>query len=727
MDLGQKFIVSTLGFLLLTVGCSFAQVEFSHISDISVTSNGQELNHPFGGGLNSAQYGTPDLNLDDVPDLVIFDRSSDKLITFISDGSSYTYSPEFEYLLPIGIQNWVVFADYDCDGEKDIFTYTNLGIRVFKNTSGSQLSWELVEDPIFTEGTSSQVNLALNSTDIPAIADVDGDDDLDILVFNFASGGAIQFHKNMSMENNGNCNSLEYVRVSQKYGDLEECSCEEFAFNGEACNDGGRVLHAGGKSILAFDQDGDGDLELVIGQEECNDITIIENKGNTSNPNFNSYSKLFPDTSAPLNLIKFPTPFYEDVTFDGLKDIIISPNMRSNPDGLINNINSNFLYKNDGSGSFNFDRSNFLQEDMIDMGEFSYPVFVDVDGDSDEDLLIGNRGTWINGKYTSSINLYSKTPEGFALTNENYASLSQLNFTYINPSFLDINTDGSKDLVFSAVDTDDDSGLFYLLNTSGNSELSFDINQLVAVTSNIRDFDDAEMVDIDADGTLDLLLAKSNGTLEYYTNTGTNLSPNYVLEEESYLGLEFSSAMGNLNISLGDINGDDLPDLVTTDRSGVARVYLDFRNGNSEPISNLIKTDDAVDKLPTVLGRITSPAIGQVNGRTLMAFGNIRGGVNIIGSTNDGGSSSDLLSLAVFPNPSTINKTVKFNSPNNGVQLEIFGVSGNRLVGPVNLAPNFTLNLDLSTYNNGLYFARIRKNGSSKTLKFVLGNGPVSL
>lgn len=712
--------MSTVLFLLFLVTPSIAQVEFSHISNISVTANGRELTNSFGGGLNSGQYGTVDINLDNELDLVVFDRSSDKFLTFISSESKYVYSPEYEYQLPTGIQNWVVFADYDCDGKKDIFTYTNLGIRVFKNTSVSQLSWELVEDPIFTQGTSSQVNLAVNSTDIPAIADLDGDDDLDILVFNFASGAVMQFHKNMSMENNGNCNSLEYIRVSQKYGDVEECSCDEFVFDGESCNDGGRVLHAGGKSILAFDQDGDGDLELVIGQEECNDISILENKGNANNPIFDSFSNLFPVTSTPLDLISFPSPFYEDVTFDGHKDIIVAPNLRSNPDGLIDNINSNLLYKNDGSGSFGFDRSNFLQEDMIDLGEFSYPAFVDVDGDSDDDLLIGNRGTWSNGKYASSIKLYTKTPEGFALTNEDYASLSQLNFTYINPSFLDINADGSKDLIFSAVDVNDDPGLFYLLNTSDNSELSFDISQIVTVTENIRAFDDAEMVDIDMDGTLDLLLAKTNGILEYYRNAGTNLSPNYALEDDSYLGLEFSSAMGNLNISIGDINDDDLLDLITTDRSGVARIYKDFRSENSEPISDIIKIDGAVDKLPTILGRITSPTIGQVNGRTLMVFGNIRGGITAFGSTNEGGSSSDQLSLAVFPNPSSINKTVKFNSPNEGVQLEIFGVSGNRLVGPVNLAANFTLNLDLSTYNNGLYFARIRKNKVSKTVKFIL-------
>jgi hypothetical protein len=701
-------------------------MEFSNL-EIPVIENGKELKFPFAGGLNSSQYGTLDLNLDDIPDLVIFDRSADKILTFISTGTSYEYSPEFEYLFPPNIQNWMVLADYDCDGKKDIFTYTNLGIRVFKNVSISQLTWELVKDPLFTQGSSSEVNLAVNSTDIPAIADLDGDDDLDILVFNFAFGNMIQFHQNLSIEKNGNCNSLEYKRVSQKYGDLEECSCDQFALNNEACNDGGRTLHAGGKSILAFDRDNDGDLELVIGQEECTNVTFLENKGSNTSPIFNSFTQPFPAINSEINLLSFPVPFYEDMNFDGLKDILFAPNLRSNHDGFVDNSNSSLLYKNDDNGSFTFDRSNFLQEDMIDVGEFSYPVFADVDGDSDDDLLIGNRGKWDNAKYSSSLSLYIKNPDGFVLATDDYFSLSQLNFTHINPSFIDLNNDGLQDLFFSAINKNDDAELFYILNSSTNSNFKFEINQLVSIVSPIREFEDAEMYDINQDGILDLLLARPNGILEYHQNNGTNLSPNYELVDGAYLNLGFSSSNGNLNINIADIDTDELSDLVTTDRSGIAKIYYDFSSESSEPVSKIIKNGLAIDQLETVLGRITSPAVGQVNGRIVLAFGNIQGGLSLLGSDNEEGNLSDELKLTVFPNPSKVNKFVKFNSPNEEVQFEIFGISGNRLVGPLNLSANVTLTLNLSQYNNGLYFARIMKNGSVKSVKFILGNDRINL
>ena len=571
---------------------AFSQIDFSYNSDIKFIENNKELKFPLAGGLNSAQYGTIDLNLDDIPDLVVFDRSSDKLLTFISTGSEYEYAPLYEHQFPSDIQNWMVLADYNCDGKMDLFTYTNLGVRVFKNISTTVLEWEPADDPIFTQGSSSMVNLSVNSTDIPAIVDLDGDSDLDILVYNFASGGLIEHHKNMAIENNGNCNTLEYVRVSQRYGDFEECTCDEFVFSGESCNSGGRMLHAGGKAILAFDNDNDGDLELVIGQENCTDLDIIENKGNSSEAVFDSFSNFFPEKNATISFDQFPAPFLIDVNFDGLKDIILSPNIRSNPEGLIDNTNSSWLYVNIGSveiPDFQFDKKDFLQEDMIDVGDFSYPVFFDIDGDLDEDLLIGNQGTNKEGAYRASIRLYSKTAEGFVLTDDDFASLSQLNFTYLNPSFVDINKDGKLDLVIHASDENDDSGLFYLLNTSINSISKFEIAQIKAISISVGTFDDAELFDVNSDGILDLLLGKSNGKLEYYINTGTNLSPNFTLENDAYLGLEFSGTNSNLNITVADIDGDNLVDLITTDRSGAMKVYLNFTNSPEEPLINLLK------------------------------------------------------------------------------------------------------------------------------------------
>ena len=54
-----------------------------------VIVNNDTLINPWTGGFNSAQISKIDLNNDQIEDLFVFDRSSDKVITFIS--VSYTH------------------------------------------------------------------------------------------------------------------------------------------------------------------------------------------------------------------------------------------------------------------------------------------------------------------------------------------------------------------------------------------------------------------------------------------------------------------------------------------------------------------------------------------------------------------------------------------------------------------------------------------------------------
>ena len=83
-----------------------------------------------------------------------------------------------------------MLRDYDLDGDKDIFTAGIFGMRVFEN-AGS-LTWNIIEDPLRTLGFSGMIGLQMNASDIPAIADFDGDLDLDVLVFDFANGSTIR-------------------------------------------------------------------------------------------------------------------------------------------------------------------------------------------------------------------------------------------------------------------------------------------------------------------------------------------------------------------------------------------------------------------------------------------------------------------------------------------------------------------------------------------------------
>ena len=71
-------------------GCSLplplcCHAQFTYVMEESIPvklTDNKILAMPWAGGLNAAQYNTMDLNLDGKDDLVLFDRTADKVITF---------------------------------------------------------------------------------------------------------------------------------------------------------------------------------------------------------------------------------------------------------------------------------------------------------------------------------------------------------------------------------------------------------------------------------------------------------------------------------------------------------------------------------------------------------------------------------------------------------------------------------------------------------------------
>ncbi len=60
----------------------------------------------------------------------------------------------------------------------------------------------------------------------------------------------------------------------------------------------------------------------------------------------------------------------------------------------------------DDSPVFNFKENNFLQKDMIEVGEGAFPRFVDYNRDGLMDMVVGNTSYW-NG--TGQLALYKNT------------------------------------------------------------------------------------------------------------------------------------------------------------------------------------------------------------------------------------------------------------------------------------------------------------------------------
>src|SRR5690606_8362699 len=221
------------------------------------------------------------------------------------------HRPMLQYAFPSDINGFLILEDFDGDGKKDLFTSSPFGIKVYKNiTVAGSPQWEVAQEFLRLD---NKANLQMNNLDIPSIMDIDGDGDLDIVTFNFASGDYLEFFKNTSMERNGKPGVDGFASPVRRWGGFEFCGCDNFSF-GQTCagnpisqrlpeGAASRIEHAGGHSLLLHDFNGDRTLDLVMGQDECNTLYYLPNQGSNEQPEFRSYSRSLPQVGA---LPEFP-------------------------------------------------------------------------------------------------------------------------------------------------------------------------------------------------------------------------------------------------------------------------------------------------------------------------------------------------------------------------------------------------------------------------------------
>jgi hypothetical protein len=310
-----------LFFLLILSSTSLsAQLNLVRDNTLVIEENNIIFNSALAGGINASQFSNLDLNLDGVMDILIFDKSGNRINPFVNQNGSYTYAPEYRQFFP-KLHDWAILEDYNCDGKNDIFTYNNGGISVYQNTSVSELEFtEVTESFILSDYGSNFLNIYMSPVDIPAIADIDYDGDLDILTFSIL-GGFVEYHKNLSMELYGNCDSLAFEFSESCWGLFYEglnsyilncpnCQCPQINQNLQQ-----KQKHAG-STLLAIDIDNDNDKDLVLGDISYNNLNLLINGGDNINAIMTSVDSLFPmnnSNTLPAEISVYPASFYLDI------------------------------------------------------------------------------------------------------------------------------------------------------------------------------------------------------------------------------------------------------------------------------------------------------------------------------------------------------------------------------------------------------------------------------
>lgn len=749
--------------LLLFANPALGQFYAEYNSDIPVIRDGETLANAWSGGINTGQISRIDANQNGMEDVFVFDRAGNKVLVFLNNGSddpnSFEYSYYFSNQFP-ALRNWVLLRDYNCDGKKDIFSYNGIGgIKLFRNvsTASDGLQFELVTNTVQSfwgyELNPYYSNIYISSVDIPAIDDLDGDGDLDIMAY-AVSGSLMEYHQNFSVEENGACDSLFFELRNRCYGYFSESAFDnsitlhDEETHNSFCPPGynipdpspiserpdhieyqeteaGGPRHAG-TTILSIEMNQEFPKEIVLGDIGSYNLTALTNSHTSSGMDSITAAEVaFPENYGNADAVEmrsFPASFYEDMDNDGVRDLLVCPN----DPGASENAESISFYRNTGLDNnpyFELVQHDLFQEQMIDVGEGCAPVFFDYNQDGLPDLLVGNKGYFESpGVYRSQIALYENTgsaqnPE-FTHVTDDFENIGDIGLGQgLHPAFGDLNNDGVIDMLVG-----DSSGRIYIFNNTAaaGEPVNFEISdQPVLKDSEGVDIDPGQyatpqLIDLNRDGLIDLVTGERNGRIFYYQNNGTPSAASFELVDDFLGEVETSEGFSTTGFSvIRFIDLDNEYHLFVGTESGKVRWYSNIDDNLSGTFT--LETD----QLHNVQnGTRSAPAVVDINNDGFVDFfyGNFGGGlVYFQGGTPSSVSNADKSTpeFIMYPNPtnSQLNIVLDHGFGSDPVLLEIISVTG--ITIRQSLISDSKSLLDLSGLPAGIYIVRLQDRSTS--------------
>ncbi len=665
----------------------------------TIRVNGQVLLNGFSLGINSAQIQTMDLTGDGKEEWVVWDINSRQLQVFEKVGEQFRIRPDLSYFFPPDVSGFLVLADYDRDGKKDLFTSTALGVKAYRNnSSGSQISWVLAQNFLRLEGAN---NISANNLDTPLLQDLDADGDLDLLLFNFAVGDYLEYYRNTSVERKGIPDIDGFAFPVRHWGNFEFCACNQISF-GLTC-DGrslatpeiplgqARIQHAGGHSLLYQDFTGDGIPDLVLGREECNTLYFLPNSGTAVSPRFTSFSN---QVTGFGSLPVFPR-FHVGQFLD--ESLVVSLNTNETAAPFAIDFAQAVVRVEKGSGK----PLPILQDQVFDLGENTRPFFSGTSF-SGELLLTANgkKGSKIVGQ------AYRMRYTGAQLEvmEEDYLGLSELNL--LDLSLLDYTSVSKGNYFFLLGTRTSNAGVPspVLLKRVGTLWEEFTFAGL-----NLRLGD--QLLLFGYQGKDQLLVAAQNGSLTHYELDLTARSAR--LLASNFLGLQDNPANRNLSIA---VRGGDQPELYTVDQTGRIYRIRDFLN---VPIREEVLVRIQNQEVPMRLGRsnwlaVANSSLGEEDDLFLGTRG---GGLLYLSAASSGGSETGEFRVTTYPNPSSGPFQVVSSLPATG---RLISALGQVLLSEVVLPARQAVLVDVPDLAPGIYFLQLQTKDMQTIVQKIL-------
>lgn len=694
---------------------------FTRYQHIPVYHTADALDLPWAGGMNAVYISPIDLNLDGIQDLVAFEKHGDRILPFLFQNGRYHYVPHYAPCFP-RLHDWAIHKDYDGDGKSDIFTYGLAGIRVFHNSSTDTLSFTLVTEQLPAWYYNGYVNLYASPDDYPAIDDIDGDGQTDVLNF-WVLGKYVHWLRNYS----GHSDSFDLRLEESCWGHFSEADDNNTITLFTDCDDkqGDDPLRHTGSSLLWIDIDDDGTHDLLVGDVDSPHLIYLHNGGTDTDALMDAQDTLFP-AHAPIELYSMPAPALVSLPGESRPSLLISP---SDPSlAKSQDLNSVWRYDYDTLlHQYILIQQDFLQGSMIDVGSGCRPVLYDWDGDGLEDLFLANYGQFdsaeatngfLTSHFSSSIRYYRNTgtasQPAFQLEDEDFGALRPLNRQALHPTFGDLDGDGLTDMLCG-----DKEGHLMLVT---HHRLTTGIGPVTEHYLNISTdgFSTPQLFDLDGDGHQDLLLGNRRGTIHYYHRNASGAFE-FVTDTLGMVDVrDFSQSYFGHSVPCFYRDPQRGTLLFCGSESGNIFYYKNIDDNLSGSFTLAEQTlAETVNGTPLRLceGTRCGAAVGLLNDDALpdMLIGNYAGGVSLfLGSEpmphGTGVGTLPEADIYVYPNPTT--GLLHCNSTSQPVtSLELFDLFGRSV-----LRSNQDF-LDLSSLPTGFYVLLVNHQTRLKIIK----------
>lgn len=735
----------------------FAALSAQAQQEISFTvSNGPEFRDAGGkvlklataGGYNQPQFYTLDINNDQTNDLLVFDRSGNKITVLIGDGKGdYRHHPELEHIFP-EFNDWVVFKDFDQDGLADIWYKNdaeNGAVTLLKNitkSGDSHARFELVDIKLraynYGDPPLDSSDLYCDWSNIPAIEDVDGDGDIDFLTLQkFGSG--ITLFRNITADNNLPFSPPIFHEADVCWGDFQEGTTgnDVILKRNQWCFRKYKK-HAGGSTLLLLDGDEDGDMDLILGNAGFQNLIYLQNGRLdflTKQDTMIAYDARFPSYTVQAKVNTFPSAFYQDVTYDGIKDLIVAVNYTDKTSGFFSETGNVMFYENTGKNNkpvFAFRDSSFLVNQMIDHGANTAPVFWDMDNDGDQDMILASNGDYgathdQHDRLVLYENVGSKTKAVFQLAVDDFLELKKDSIRRMVPVIADINRDNKPELLLGNFDG---SLLLYNIVGSGKTAKAMLVSRN-AFNVNVGASSVPHIADVDGDGYVDLLVGCYDGNTIHFKNTSKTDVPKFEHQTDTFGGVMANLLVNQLLYDpvrdtfydslvywsfgysapfIKDLDGNGDPEFILGTASGRVKIYRDVRANAGKKFVELPTVNYDASTMNCYnydVGSNTICAFADLDndGINELVLGNSRGGIQFMqGSQKCNnvtvGTRPLVEELKLMPNPNT-GKFVITGLPSGNAHIRITAMNGVEAYARIQ---DSSEEIDVSGIPSGIYF-----------------------